>query len=155
MWKHSRSNWNPFKNNSAPSLPDKRARSSKTTAEGFGETGGRRFRTVEYRASAFQPSAFGLQPSSISVRNRHPPILPQGPLRDLDADRRLPALVFTAVHHPHDTRYRDAVEARFNDLFERPVLFHIGLENGIQNLIGRQRVFILLVGPQFSSRRPI
>ena len=76
-------------------------------------------------------------------------------MRDLDADRRLPALVLAAIHQCNHARHSGAAVPSFDDLFERPVFFHIGLENGVKYLVGGQRVFILLVGPQLGGRRPI
>ena len=76
-------------------------------------------------------------------------------MRDFDADRRLPPFVFTPIHQSHDPQHGFPIKAHLNHFLDRSIVFDIGFQDRIQYRIRRQTVFVFLIGPQFSRRRPI
>jgi hypothetical protein len=63
----------------------------------------------------------------VPIRNRHSAILPQRSLRDFDANRRLPTLVFAVIHHGHHSSNGLGFHAKLHNLLQRTILFHISL----------------------------
>src|SRR5207302_10455214 len=73
--------------------------------------------------------------------------------RGLDAGWGLAALVFVEVDHPHYTPDDGLVEAHSDDLLEAAVVLDVGLEDGIEDLVGRQAVGIELTGAELGGGR--
>src|SRR2546422_222828 len=82
--------------------------------------------------------------TAIPIRDRHPPILPQRPVRDLHPGRRLTAFVFTAVHECDDVLHRAAIEACGGQVGEALVLLHVSPNDGIEDFIWWEGVLIRL-----------
>src|SRR5881628_166131 len=49
--------------------------------------------------------------NTVPVRDRHPSVFSQGPVRDLHPRRRLATFVLTTIHQRHDLLDRVAIEA--------------------------------------------
>src|SRR4029453_300797 len=90
---------------------------------------------------------------SISARNRIAPIAPERSPAYAHAGRCLASLVFVALHHVEYASHRRAGETPCNDLVNGQVLFDEGLEDGIEDLIGWQRIGVLLVRAQLGRGR--
>ena len=67
-------------------------------------------------------------------------------MRNLDAQRRLPAFVLAAIDHRHHAHDRLPREPHRHDVFQRAVFLDIGFENRIQDSVWRQTVFIFWSG---------
>src|SRR4030042_3136273 len=72
---------------------------------------------------------------------------------DLDAGRGLPPLVLVAVHHADHAPHRLFGEAHRQDVGKALVLLHVGLDDGVEDLVGGQRLLVHLVGPQLGGGR--
>src|SRR5881628_3824836 len=82
------------------------------------------------------------------------PIAPEAAVGDADADRRLPALVFVDLDQArHALHIRRRITGR-DDLVDALVLLHVALQDGVQHLVWRQTVLVLLVEAQLGRRRP-
>src|SRR5213080_4497085 len=75
---------------------------------------------------------------SIPVRDRHPAIFAERPVRDLDPNRRLTPLVLAAIHHRDHPRHRVPLEAHVHNLLRSPIFLYIGLQDRIHDRIGRE-----------------
>src|ERR671935_1403253 len=89
----------------------------------------------------------------IAVRDRHPAIAAKSPGRDLDAWRRLPALVLAAVDELDDARDDFAVVPGGHQLLEAAVVLDVALQDRVQHGVGRQRVLVLLILAQLGRGR--
>ena len=70
---------------------------------------------------------------AVAVRNRHPSVLAEGAVSDLDTNGRLTSLELAAIDHPDHARNRCAIEPRLDDFIDRAVFFYIRLKNGIED----------------------
>ena len=86
------------------------------------------------------------------VGDRIAALLAERPLADFDAGRRLPALVFRRVEHFPDPADRPDLVAAADDLRSAHILFDQTVQNIVEIFVGRQRILVLLVGPQFRPR---
>src|SRR3954447_16464930 len=79
------------------------------------------------------------------VRDRHPAVAAERLRADLDPRGRLPALVLGQVdkadHRVHDV----GGQAAADQLLAALVLLYVGLEDLVEHVVGRQRVFVALV----------
>src|SRR5512139_1723182 len=89
-----------------------------------------------------------ISPAPVSVGNRESPVPSEGPGGYLDARRRLSPLVLARVDHPDDPLYRLCVTMG-DDLVKALFFFYIGLEDRVEDIVGRQGVGVFLVGLQF------
>src|SRR4028118_1997455 len=69
----------------------------------------------------------------------------EGAARDLDAGWGLAALVLGPVHEADDAPDVVLVEAGGQDLGDALVLLYVGLEDGVEDLVGREGVGVALV----------
>src|SRR2546427_2999935 len=90
----------------------------------------------------------------IPVRDRHPPIFPERPVRDLHPRRRLATFVLTTVHERDDLLDRVAIEAGGDQVGEALVLFHVSPNDRIEGFVRRKGILIRLVGTQLGRGRP-
>src|SRR5574343_1953988 len=90
----------------------------------------------------------------VTIGNRIPPILAKSTRRDADADRCLAALVFGDAQQADDTPHIGFRQAGGDDFARAAVLFHVGADDGIEHLVGRQRILVGLIRLQFGGRRP-
>src|SRR5579875_420541 len=74
--------------------------------------------------------------------------------RDARTRRGLPALEFGGVHHLHHALHGVGIETGGDDFLARLRAFDAALENGVEHVVGRQRILVGLVGAQFRRRRP-
>jgi len=88
------------------------------------------------------------------VGNRVAPVSSKVAMSNLDAGRRLPALVFGQMQQPFDARNDGRVNPLFGQIGGRLLIFHQPDQNAVKQVIGRQAVFVLLVGAQLCRRRP-
>src|SRR4051812_47531001 len=102
------------------------------------------------RASAVPLNASAAE----TVRDRQPPVAPEGARGYADAGRRLPPLVFGQVDHADHPLYVLARQPQPGQLVGVEVALDVTLEDLVEHLVGRQRVLVLLVGRQLSRRRP-
>ena len=73
---------------------------------------------------------------------------------NLQSRSSLLALVFAAIHHANHALHQPKIEATVGgNLLRGMRLFDVVFENGIENLIGRQRVAVFLIGTQLGGRR--
>src|SRR5437588_803296 len=86
----------------------------------------------------------------VAVRERHPAIAAEGSRSDLDAGRRLAPLVLGAVDEVDDARHRMRVVPGRHQLFIAAVVLDVAAEDGIQLLVRRQRIAVLLLLAQLS-----
>src|SRR3972149_5052980 len=90
--------------------------------------------------------------SFIPIRYRHSPVLSKGPGGYLDPRRGLSPFIFTPVHHRDDPRNGLLSIPHGRNLFNRPVLFYIGVEDRVQYLVWREGGCVFLPRPQFCCR---
>src|SRR5262249_46584563 len=90
--------------------------------------------------------------AAIAARDRITPVPPESTSADAHAGRRLPPLVFVALHQVEYSADRRAVEAACLDLIDRQVLLDEGLEDRVEYFVGWQRVAVLLAGTQLFGR---
>src|SRR5512138_1206244 len=90
-----------------------------------------------------------IPPRLVAVGDGKPAVLAEGSRSDPDAWRRLTALVFRPVEHAHDTLDEGAIVAHRDDPLHLPVLLDVGLENGVEHVVRRERVGILLTRAEF------
>src|SRR3989440_12546548 len=95
---------------------------------------------------------FLYQPS-IAVGDGKAPVPAESARGNLHAGRSLPTFVFAGIHQAHDTLHRFAVKTHGYDLFEAAVFFGVGTQDGIEHLVGRQTIGVLLAGAQFGGGR--
>src|SRR6266480_8041257 len=89
-----------------------------------------------------------------AVDDGQAPVAPERPRRDLHTDRALAALVLVGVHHADDTAHGLRIEAQSDDVGDALVLLDVGLQDSVEQRIGRQRVLVGLIGPALSRRGP-
>src|SRR5207249_10007346 len=65
------------------------------------------------------------------------PVASERPRRDLHTDRALAALVLVGVHHADDTAHGLRIEAQSDDVGDALVLLDVGLQDGVEQRIGR------------------
>ena len=90
---------------------------------------------------------------AIVIGNRQTAIATEGASGDFDAGRGLAAFVFAVINQAYDAFHRFALVAHGHYFVERAILFGIGAQDGIEYIIGRQAVGVLLVGAQFGRGR--
>src|SRR5947209_4905471 len=95
---------------------------------------------------------FLYQPS-IAVGDGKAPVPAESACGDLHAGRSLAAFVFAGIDQAHDTLHRFAIKTHGYDLFEAAVLLGVGAQNGIEHLVGREAIGVLLAGAQFGGGR--
>src|SRR5918994_2358721 len=88
----------------------------------------------------------------VAVRYRHATVAAEGAARYFYARGGLAALVFGAVYELDDAADVFFVEARGHDLGYPHVLFDVGLEDGVEDVVGRERVGVSLVLAQLGAR---
>ena len=88
-----------------------------------------------------------------AVGDRIAAVAAEGAAGDLDAGRRLAALVFGQIEHAPDPAHRGLVIALGDDLLHRHLAFHQAFQDRIQLVIGRQGILVGLVGLQLRRRR--
>src|SRR5215210_2896739 len=88
---------------------------------------------------------------AVAVGDGHAPVAAEGAGGDLYAGRGLAALVLGPVHQAHGALYVFFVEAGGDDLTYTLVLFHVGLEDGVEDFVGRQGVGVALVFPKLGG----
>ena len=87
------------------------------------------------------------------VRDRQAPVAAERLRADLDPGRRLAALVLGAVDEP-DHLVDDLLgQAAADQLLAALVLLDVGLEDRVEQVVGRQRVLVALVRLQLRRRR--
>src|SRR5882672_7779168 len=91
----------------------------------------------------------------IPVRDRIPPIASERSAAHAHARGRLTALVLVALHQIQNASNRRPVEPARRDLIHRQILLDEGLENRVENFIGRQAVGVFLLVAQFRRRRAL
>src|SRR5579872_2301419 len=73
---------------------------------------------------------------------------------NLNAGRRLLALILSAINHTNHPPHQFDVQSTIcRNSFDGVRVLHIDFEHGVQNFIRRQRIAILLIGPQLSRGR--
>src|ERR687890_2605959 len=82
---------------------------------------------------------------AVAIGNWHTPISPKGAGGDLYACWGLAAFVFGPVYQAHGAFYVFFVEASGDDLANTLVFFDVGLEDRVEDLVGRQGVHVALV----------
>src|SRR5438270_10573961 len=85
-----------------------------------------------------------LNQPSISIGDRQASISAESSRCDLHTRRGLAAFVFTAIHQAHHILHRLARVTHRHDLFEAAVFFDISAQDGVKQVVGRQRIAILL-----------
>ena len=95
----------------------------------------------------------GVGSSPEPVRHRVAPVLAKAAPRDAHADGRLAALVLVDLQQARYTLHVGARKAGAHDVFQRLIVLHVALDNGIQHLVGRQAVLVGLVRPQLGTGR--
>src|SRR6185437_9947431 len=87
-------------------------------------------------------------------RDREPAPHAESLLRNLQPGRRLLALVLRPVHHAHHPPNQPGIEAALlGDLLRRLQVLDVVFQYPVQDLVGRQRVRVLLIGPQLRRGR--
>src|SRR5579883_232921 len=94
---------------------------------------------------------FFLHRFPVAIRNRQPSIAPECTRGDLDTRRSLAALVLAEVYEACDALHGGRIEAHGNKLVDAAILLNVGTQDGIEHLIRRQAVGVLLVGAQLSG----
>jgi len=61
----------------------------------------------------------------------------------------LPSLVLVPIDQPGDEANGGRVVTGCDDVFDAPILFYVKAQDGIELLVGREAVGVLLVGTQF------
>src|SRR5258708_39240902 len=90
--------------------------------------------------------------ASIPAGNGIAPVAAKRAPADAHAGRGLAALVFVALDQVQDAGDHGAFEAAGTDLVDRQVLLDEGLQDRIEQGIGRERISVLLVRPQLRAR---
>src|SRR5437016_4168662 len=88
-----------------------------------------------------------------AIGDRRPPVLAEGLVRDPHARGRLAPLVLVAIDQLCDAPSEIAVEAARDELGDRLVILDVSLDDGIEHLVGGERVGVLLIRAQFRRRR--
>src|SRR5712691_4962515 len=94
-----------------------------------------------------------LDQPAIVIGNRQTAVATEGAGGDFDAWRGLAAFVFAVINQAHDAFHRFAFVAHGHYFVERAILFGIGAQDGIEYILGREAVGVLLVGAQFGRGR--
>src|SRR2546430_5408637 len=89
------------------------------------------------------------------VRDRCPAVAAEGLLAEPDTGRRLAALVLGTVDHRHGALDDVRIEAVRAQLLGGAVFLDVGCEDLVEGGIGRQRILVQLVVPQFCARGPV
>src|SRR5471032_735221 len=84
-----------------------------------------------------------------AVDDRITALLADEPRRDLHARRGLAALVFGAFEQTPDAIDGCVIEPFFRQLLGREIALDQSAQDGVEHGIWRQRILVLLVGPQF------
>src|SRR4051812_16310320 len=99
---------------------------------------------------------FGFPPPPRSVdragRDRKAPIATERHSRDLGPDRALAALPFGAIDEPGHELDHARVETERDDVRPPEATGDVGVDDVVEQLVGRQRVLIGLVGAQLGAR---
>src|SRR3954469_6886155 len=74
------------------------------------------------------------------VGDRQAAVPAEGLVGDADAGRGLAALVLGSVDEPHHLHHRFLGEAICDEVLDPHVALHVGLENAVEQLVGRQGV---------------
>src|SRR5208283_5020469 len=88
-----------------------------------------------------------------AVDDRVAPVAAEILWPDLDARRRLPALVFGEIEELFDSAHRVRVVALRDDVGDPHLLLDQTVENAVKNGVRRQRILVFLVLAQFRARR--
>src|SRR6266481_2932737 len=88
------------------------------------------------------------------VNDGQAPVFTEGARGDLDADGALAPLVLVAVDHGDHPLHRGRVEAPRHDVRHAQVALDVTLQDGVQHVVGGQRVLIGLPRPELRRRRP-
>ena len=88
----------------------------------------------------------------VAVDDRHAPVAAEGAGRDLHTWRILPALVFAPVDERDDARHDIRPVASRDELLGPEVLLDVTPQDGVELVIGRQTVRVLLVGLELGGR---
>ena len=65
------------------------------------------------------------------------------------------SLVFVEVDKPDDFRDELAVESSFNQCFVAELFFDVALQDGVEQVVRRKRVGVLLIWAQFGGGRAL
>ena len=87
------------------------------------------------------------------VGDRHAPVPPERLGRHLHSRGGLAALVLGQDDQPHDLAHQLLVEAGVHQLGSRQVALDVGLEDGVEDVVGRQALVVALTGAQLGRRR--
>ena len=98
-------------------------------------------------------ASFRLPPVPEPVGDRIPAVSAKILAGDLDARRRLAALVFGDVEKMLDAVHGGHVMAAGDDLLDAQLMLDKAFEDVVERRIGRQRILVGLVGPEFGRRR--
>src|SRR2546427_12944769 len=79
------------------------------------------------------------------IRDWHSAIPAECPRRDLYSRRGLTPLIFISVDHSHDAANELFVETHIDDFGKTAILFDIGFQNLIENLVRWQRIRVQLI----------
>src|ERR1017187_3122691 len=88
----------------------------------------------------------------VAAGDRISPVAAEGAAAHADARRCLTALVFVAFHEIQNTSDRLSIEAPHGNLVHRKIFLDEGFQNGVQDLVRRQAVGVLLIRPQLRRR---
>src|SRR6266851_5400271 len=87
------------------------------------------------------------------LRDREWPAKAKGARGDLQSGRSLLALVFVLIHVQRDVAHQLQIEAvMIGNLLGAAQVLDVGLQNSVQDIVGRQAVLVLLVGTQLRRR---
>src|SRR6187551_1125907 len=86
-----------------------------------------------------------------AVRDRRAPVATERLRAQLDAGRRLPALVLRAVDEP-DGAFDDRGIELLDQLLARAILFDVRLQHGIEHVVRGDRVGVALVVAKLGAR---
>src|SRR5262249_17277966 len=72
------------------------------------------------------------------IRYRHPPVAPERARSNFDARSRLASFVFVRIDHPHHAPHQSLIKSHVDQFGKTAIFLDIRLEDGIQNLVGRE-----------------
>src|ERR1700744_2236748 len=76
------------------------------------------------------------------------PVATECAMRDPDADRRLPPLVFVDLDQPRDSLDVGSRKTGGDDFVDALVVFHVALQDAVEHFVWRQTVLVFLIRPK-------
>src|SRR5256885_2382639 len=90
---------------------------------------------------------------TVPIDDRHAPVPAKRPFRDLDAGGRLAPLVLASIDELDDPGHRLGFVSRGDKLLRAEVVLYVADQDGVELVIGREAVRVLLTWFQLGGRR--